>query len=188
VRRPVWSHVCADVSALGANHSSPERSDGCLVRESIAVDLAAVAAMDGATIHQEITAAEPPDVGQGDTLERLARSWGHEPDDRPAASPASMASDAGSPPGGVRGKARKFRFCARCCQSDWQQQAGLSERMPHETERVARPVPWPERPKGSRWAGHPRVGPSRSDCPIRSAAVRVVLSESLNAELTASPF
>ena len=145
MRRPVWSHVCADVSALGANHSSPERSDRCLVRESIAVELAAVAAMDGATIHQEITAAEPPDVGQGDTLERLAPSWGHEPDDRPAASPASMASDAG-PSGRRAGKSPEIPFRARCCQSDRQQPGRWPVREKSRTRPNGwlGPLPWPE--------------------------------------------
>jgi hypothetical protein len=60
------------MTALGTDHAGTKGPDGRLVREAVAAELGAVAAMKGAAIDEKITAAEPPDVGQGDRLERLA--------------------------------------------------------------------------------------------------------------------
>ena len=109
-------------------------------------------------------------MGQGDRLERLAPSWDHEPDDRPAASPASMASDAG-PSGRRAGKSPEIPFRARCCQSDRRQACPRECRT--RPNGWLGPVPWPENtPKGSRWGGPPpgRAEPLRLSHPVSGSA------------------
>jgi hypothetical protein len=178
------------MTALGTDHAGTKGPDGRLVREAVAAELGAVAAMKGAAIDEKITAAEPPDVGQGDRLERLAPSWAMNPTiGRQHPLPQWLPTRA--LPGGVRGKARKFRFALGAVSRTGSRRAGGPVRENPARDRTGGSArsPGPKTPPRDRdGAGHPRVGPSRSDCPIRSAAVRVVPSESLNAELTASPF
>ena len=71
VRPPVRPHVSAAMSTACADHTRAERADRQVIRQVVRIHDAAVVAIDGIAIDQQVPAAVRADMAQGYGLELL---------------------------------------------------------------------------------------------------------------------